>query len=733
MSTPFAGSIYITDAAGLPVNGALINTYEAGTLSRKAVYTTPALDVAHANPIVCANGRATFYLGAGAYRIRVTDADGVALPAYDQDHVSNESAFSASSTYPLGSIGFKLKERVSVIDYGAPLDGTTDATAAFTLAATAARVQDAPLLIPYGTYTIDGWVPPAGLVVVADGATLRRPASAAGNTTMIVLSSGGVTLKGLILDGNKSNNTLAANNLVITAGGNYTIENVTSHSAKRVSGGYGSGIVVSDTSDDTDGTQGQIRNCRVHSNDADGIFVDEVWNLGIFGNECTGNGGSGIAATNFDAPIEPQTQRALQITGNFCRGNTESGIVVSGTTTSSVLPVVADYPAINVIITDNHCEANNKYGIAGQGTGIGIHDNTCVSNGNDGGSRITYGGIVVSGYFSACTGNTVGGNEYYGIDAGGSYSTIVSNNIVQNNGNSTGGGTGINLGATVNVACRGNHVLNNGGQSGATGVQIYCPAHDSNGSTTGGLPYRASGVIIENNFCLLSASTQTGVFIDQGPSGVVLRNNVVQGGTDNLAFIVESADAFVSGNVRTASQGGMSISSATTLVIPDAIDHFIVNGTTTIADIRTYSQNSLYQKVAWVEVTNQGSGYTTVPTVAFSGGGGTGAAATAYIGDDGKVRGVIMTNRGSGYTSAPTVEFTGGGGSSAAATAVVGCANRIGRRLSFVFAGNAPITATNGTYLAGAATFTPGTSQTSTLALVGMYGTNWHETSRTIG
>ena len=63
-----------------------------------------------------------------------------------------------------------------------------------------------------------------------------------------------------------------------------------------------------------------------------------------------------------------------------------------------------------------------------------------------------------------------------------------------------------------------------------------------------------------------------------------------------------------------------------------------------------------------------GSGYTSAPTVAFSGGGGSSAAATATV-SGGKVTKVTMTNNGTGYTSVPTVSFSGGGGSGAAATA----------------------------------------------------------------
>ena len=73
--------------------------------------------------------------------------------------------------------------------------------------------------------------------------------------------------------------------------------------------------------------------------------------------------------------------------------------------------------------------------------------------------------------------------------------------------------------------------------------------------------------------------------------------------------------------------------------------------------------------VTTVKVTTPGSGYTSAPTVAFTGGGGTGAAATATI--TGSVSGIALSDNGTGYTTAPTVTLTGGGGTGATATAGV--------------------------------------------------------------
>jgi len=75
-----------------------------------------------------------------------------------------------------------------------------------------------------------------------------------------------------------------------------------------------------------------------------------------------------------------------------------------------------------------------------------------------------------------------------------------------------------------------------------------------------------------------------------------------------------------------------------------------------------------------VTVTAEGSGYTSNPTVVFSGGGGSGAAATAVRGT---VTGITVTAAGSGYTSNPTVTITGGAGSGATATSVRGTVTSI--------------------------------------------------------
>lgn len=77
--------------------------------------------------------------------------------------------------------------------------------------------------------------------------------------------------------------------------------------------------------------------------------------------------------------------------------------------------------------------------------------------------------------------------------------------------------------------------------------------------------------------------------------------------------------------------------------------------------------NTVGSKVYRVDITNGGSGYTAVPLVKFSGGGGGwGASAQAILGtgtNAGKVVTINVTTSGGGYTSPPTVEIVPGPGS----------------------------------------------------------------------
>ena len=85
--------------------------------------------------------------------------------------------------------------------------------------------------------------------------------------------------------------------------------------------------------------------------------------------------------------------------------------------------------------------------------------------------------------------------------------------------------------------------------------------------------------------------------------------------------------------------------------------------------------------VGGIILTNAGVGYTTIPTITLSGGGGIGAAATCSIetSSNGIVR-FVISDEGIGYTSAPVITITGnvGLGQTATGTAIINSNTQIG-------------------------------------------------------
>ena len=78
-------------------------------------------------------------------------------------------------------------------------------------------------------------------------------------------------------------------------------------------------------------------------------------------------------------------------------------------------------------------------------------------------------------------------------------------------------------------------------------------------------------------------------------------------------------------------------------------------------------------------ITNAGYGYTEAPTITFTGGGGTGVAATCSINTSSKsVLKYIVTDGGIGFGTAPTVTVSGGGGTGAVGLASIGINNTQG-------------------------------------------------------
>ncbi len=139
MAIIFTSGIFQAQDATGPLPGALLYTYAAGGLTPLATHTNQGGGSDNTNPVVCdTNGQAHVYLGPDAYRMILKTSAGVTV--WDTDNVQGDLADSTGSS----SVGFiqsgtgavartvqsKLRDTVSVMDFGAVGDGSTDDTAA---------------------------------------------------------------------------------------------------------------------------------------------------------------------------------------------------------------------------------------------------------------------------------------------------------------------------------------------------------------------------------------------------------------------------------------------------------------------------------------------------------------------------------------------------------------------------------------------------------------------------
>ena len=145
-----------------------------------------------------------------------------------------------------------------------------------------------------------------------------------------------------------------------------------------------------------------------------------------------------------------------------------------------------------------------------------------------------------------------------------------------------------------------------------------------------------------------------GVYTWNGNLYVVAGNKIYKSNT-LLSVTMNTSSGLVSFSETSA------IASTRYLAVNDGTAIYLIASDDTVTTIQSGQVQS-------IEVTAGGTGYASAPTVTFTGGGGSGAAATATV-NAGAVTAITVTNRGSGYTSPPTIGFTGGGGSGATATA----------------------------------------------------------------
>lgn len=221
MATLFTdGKFQAFDSNGDPLSSGKLYTYEAGTTTPLATYTDQGGATPNANPVILDSaGRANVWLAADDYRFilktsadsTIWDVDNVKAQATYSDVAAISTGLAASSGSSLvgyiqtgtgataTTVQAKLRQTISVIDYGADKTGVADSTTALTNAIAALPSTGGSIYFPAGTYKLTSTVTVTGKTVSFYGDGSGQTTGTTAGSFLKFYSLG--TSPGLVFDG----------------------------------------------------------------------------------------------------------------------------------------------------------------------------------------------------------------------------------------------------------------------------------------------------------------------------------------------------------------------------------------------------------------------------------------------------------------------------------------------------------------------------------------------------
>lgn len=584
---------------------------------------------------------------------------------------------------------------LSVKDFGAKGNGTTDDTAALNAAMTAAASANKSCYMPAGIYRTTGLTYPSGLQsLFGDGRGItiikRIDNAIAGQYMFSPTNIGGVSIRGLTIDCNAANNTQISAGIVATGCWLLRLYDMAIINTTAVSGVYGWGVNFSNGIDGTHGTSSSFSDCEF-SGVQEGILVGGTSKNVI------------VTGCSFYGTIRNAVSMGAEgANANDCTGCEVSNCTVvgpgGGIAIGSLRPGFLLDSCRYCSILNNIVSGTDSYGIAVQAESCNVSGNT-VSNCC---LLFSAGAGVIIGPSYKCnfTANTIA-NCQGGLEAGGARNCVISgNNIADSWGTvGVGSGYGMNLGAAHDNIIIGNVFNNNTGRAGNDdGVEIHMITYDGGGEYPY-FPFLGANNTITNNTFNMGSVNGHGISCSDLPEGTVVTNNIFTGGTEDLLLYVATKPAVVVGNIRTSAMQGASVAAASLVVWPDVFDIILLSGaSTSINQIMTRTQQLVHGKLTHADITNGGS-YTTPPTLTITGAGGSGAVANALLNGPAPaaVGGIQITNGGTGVYTSITITPSSG---ALTAVAYIGAGNAtLGREITIINTSGSYQTLVNGTWL----------------------------------